>query len=92
MAIHVLPWTDRVTLDSKVEARPDMVLLDITLLFSLCRLKYEYTLKMMVLAVILTHFPLPGMIKTVDFSKYDTEYDNTLFAANSRLRLDHCIM
>ena len=30
MAIHVLPWTVRVTLDSKVEARPDMALLNIT--------------------------------------------------------------
>ena len=28
MAIHVLPWTVRVTLDSKVEDRPDMALLD----------------------------------------------------------------
>ena len=30
VAIHVLSWTVRVTLDSKVEARPDMALLDIT--------------------------------------------------------------
>ena len=35
VAIHVLPWTVRVTLDSKVEARPDMALLDITHLFTL---------------------------------------------------------
>ena len=28
MANYLLPWTVRVTLDSKVEARPDMALLD----------------------------------------------------------------
>ena len=50
------------------------------LLFWFCHSKYKYTLKMIVLSVLLTLFPLPGMIKTAHYSRYNTEYDNTLFS------------